>query len=70
MQQRSLQQVRVSVLCHNCATKPVSATKTDFIDDSLLLIPRNLLKAKDHREIPAYRLARHFLNVLDGFLPV
>jgi hypothetical protein len=42
------------VLCHNCAAKPVSAVKTDFIDDSLLLILRNLLKAKDGPEIPAY----------------
>jgi len=46
------------VLCHNCATKPDSAAKTDFIDDLLLLILRNLLKTKRCPKIPAYRLAR------------
>jgi len=41
-------------LCHNCDTKPVCATKTDFIDRMDLLILGNLLKAKNCRKIPAY----------------
>ena len=48
-------------LCHNCATKPVWAAKIDFVDESLLLILRNLLKAKDAPEIPAYRLIRYII---------
>ena len=47
-------------LCRNCDTKPVLAAKTDFIDDSLLLILWNLLKTQLGWKIPAYRLARHF----------
>ena len=35
---------RSEKLCHNCDTKPVFAAQTDFVDRSLLLIPRNLLK--------------------------
>jgi len=37
--------------------KPVFAAKTDFIDRSLLLILRNLLKAKNCPKIPGYRNA-------------
>jgi hypothetical protein len=52
------------VLWHNCAAKPVSAAKTDFMDGSLLLILRNLLKAKDGPEIPAYMARPPFFNNL------
>jgi hypothetical protein len=47
--------------------KPVLPAKTDFFDSLRLLILRNLLKAKDCRDNPAYRPVRHFLNVFDGF---
>jgi hypothetical protein len=38
-------------LCRNCDTKPVLAAKTDFIDDSLLLILWNLLKTQEGPKI-------------------
>jgi hypothetical protein len=41
-------------LCHTCDTKPVFTAKTDIIDDSLLLILRNLLKTLARSKIPAY----------------
>ena len=46
-------------LCHNCATKPVLAAKTDFFGGVRLLILRNLLKVLERRKFPAYRLTRH-----------
>src|SRR5215467_7662161 len=52
------------VLCHNCATKPVSAAKIDFVDDLLLLILRNLLKTKRYPEIPAYMARLPFFTSL------
>jgi hypothetical protein len=54
-------------VCHNCDTKPVFVAKTDLVDSTSLLILRNLLKALDCSKIPAYRLARHLLDVFDGF---
>jgi len=45
-------------LCHNCDIKPALADKTDFIDDWLLLILRNLLKTQRCQKYPAYRLIR------------
>ena len=52
--------VHAEELCHKCDTKPVVAAKTDFIDNSLLLILWNLLKTEEGPKTPAYRLARYF----------
>ena len=38
----------------SCDTKPAFAAKIDFIDDTHLLILRNLLKAKNRLKVPAY----------------
>jgi len=53
------------VPCHNRARKPVSAGKGEFIDDSLMLILRDLLEAKDDPEIPVWR---KFRGLLEGEL--
>ena len=47
--------------------KPVFAVQTDFIDRWCLLIPGNLLKAKDGPKIPAY-MARP--PIFKGLLPL
>jgi hypothetical protein len=54
-------------LCHNCDTKPVLAAPIDLFDELRLLILRNLLETRICPKIPAYRLARFFLNELPGF---
>jgi len=51
---RARERANTRKLCHNCDTKPALAAKTDFIDDLLLLILRNLLKTKRCPKIPAY----------------
>jgi hypothetical protein len=54
-------------VCQICATNPANAAKIDFVDSAVLLIPCNLVKGQNRPENPAYRLARHFFNVFDGF---
>jgi hypothetical protein len=48
-------------LYHNCDTKPVLAAQTGSINESRLLILRNLLKTQESSKIPAYRLIRHII---------
>jgi hypothetical protein len=42
--------------------KPVFAAQTDFIDEVRLLIPRNLLKAQECPDNPAYSPIRQILR--------